>query len=230
MPRVNLQINNLEKPKSKSFIYGLIDPDTNYLMYIGQTIQGFRRITEHYHKCNFINKNTKKRSPSKLWISNLRKQDKCFKVIYLEYTESSKLNEAEEYWISFIKASGGNLLNYSQNNGFTNTIKQVTLEDRIKISLATKEAMNNPITREKCRKNRAKQPAPNTGRKFPQEFKDKISKAQDNKVIYIKDSDGNVYRGLKDAAKHLNVTFGSIWKALNGYCKTVKGKTLTRIN
>lgn len=230
MPKYNKYFSDIEKPISNSFIYGLIDPETNNIMYIGQTIQGFIRITDHFHKCNKINKSTKKRSPSKLWISKLRKEDKCFKVIYLEYIENSiDLNEAEEYWISFIKSTGASLLNYSQNNGFLNTTRFLTNEDRVKISIATKDAMNNPETRAKCRKNRANQVAPNIGRKFSQEFKDKISKAQENKVIYFKDSDGNIYRGLKDAAIKLNVTFGAIWKALNGYCKTVKGKTLTRI-
>jgi transcriptional regulator with PAS, ATPase and Fis domain len=89
--------------------------------------------------------------------------------------------------------------------------------------------MNNPIIKEKCRQNLQKN-RHNHNNKKSEETKKKISLMQESKVIYIQDDLGNTYRGLKSAAKELDVTFGTIWKALNGYCKTVKGRTLTKVS
>jgi len=226
---MNKLIQSLEKPEKDICIYALLDPNTNLLMYIGQTMQGFNRIRQHYYGCEKRNPNGLL-SKSKVWIHNLKKENKIFKVIYLEYFNNDlKIDEAEQYWINFFKASGAELLN-SFNSGSFNRGSSISKEDRELISKRTKEAMNTPEMKQKCRENIKKQRElgqikPNN---LSKESKLKISKAQESKVIYIQDDLGNTYRGLKAAAKGLNVTFGTIWKALNGYCKTVKGRTLTK--
>lgn len=226
---MNPLIQSLKKPEKDICIYILLDPDTNKLMYVGQTIQGFKRIQEHYYKCNKRNP-TGLLSKSKLWISNLKKQGKIFKVDYLEYfdTISPEIDETEEYWINFFRSSGVELLNDLTGGSFNRTYSVSQLDKKI-ISERTKQGMNNPITKEKCRQNLAKNQH-TFNHKKSDECKKKISEAQECKVIYIKDDLGNIYRGLKEAAKALNVTFGTVWKGLNGYCKTVNGRTLTKIS
>lgn len=230
MPKYNDLIQSLDKPEKNICIYALLDPDTNELKYIGQTIQGFERIREHYNKCNKRNKSTNQLSRSKVWINKLKKQNKIFKVEYLEYFDNiNDLDYFEEFWISYFKFLGCNLLNDLSGGNFKRTLNLTKLNKNI-ISIRTKEAMNNPITKEKCRQNMKKQRELGLLKnlnKLSESTKNKISKAQDKKVIIIQDEDGNIFRGLKNAAKYYDVTFGTIWKALNGYCKTVKGKKLT---
>lgn len=50
MPKYNEFISTLEKPQKQIFVYGLCDPNTKQLRYIGITIQGFHRIREHFYK------------------------------------------------------------------------------------------------------------------------------------------------------------------------------------
>lgn len=224
MPKYNNLIQNLEKPEKKICIYGLLDPHTKEIKYIGQTIQGIKRIKEHYHKSHKRNKITNLLSRSKLWIYNLKKQNKIFEVIYLEYFEDEIfLDEAEIFWINYFKFLGCQLLNHL-DGGYINTKK-----DKKLISQKTKEAMNNPIIKQKCRENIQKQRELGIikPRKLSEYSKNKISLAQNHNVQIIQDEDGNIFRGLHQAAKYYNVTFGAIWKVLNGYCKTVKGKKLT---
>ena len=73
----NPLIKTLERPEKDICIYALLDPFTGLLMYIGQTIQGFKRISEHFHKCDKRNPNGLL-SKSKVWISNLKKQNQIF--------------------------------------------------------------------------------------------------------------------------------------------------------
>lgn len=220
---------NLEKPEKNICIYGLLDPDTNHLYYIGQTIQGFRRIQEHYSKSNRKSKTTNHLSRSQIWINKLKNENKIFKVIYFEYFDNEySLDDAEKFWISYFLMLGCNLLN-DDFGGHKNRTLYCEQNNRKMISIRTKEAMNNPITKEKCRQNLLKN-RHTFNHKKSEETKKKISLAQESKVIYIQDNLGNTYRGLKEAAKELDVTFGTIWKALNGYCKTVKGRTLIKIS
>lgn len=224
---MNKLIQSLEKPEKNICIYGLLNPDTDELVYIGQTIQGFKRITEHFHKCLKRNPNGLL-SNSKIWIHELKKQNKIFKVIYLEYfNDTDNLDKSEEFWINYFKFLGCKLLNHLDGGSFIRNGK-VSSKNKELISKRTKEAMNNPITKEKCRQNLLKN-RHTFNHKKSKETKLKISKAQESKVIYIKDDLGNIYRGLKQAAEQLNVTFGTVWKGLNGYCKTVNGRILMRV-
>src|ERR1019366_4917156 len=107
----NPLIKTLERPEKDICIYALLDPFTGLLMYIGQTIQGFKRISEHFHKCDKRNPNGLL-SKSKVWISNLKKQNQIFKVVYIQYFDNSEtIDESEEFWISFFRSSGAELLN-----------------------------------------------------------------------------------------------------------------------
>lgn len=229
MPKYNDFIQSLEKPEKSICIYALLDPDTDMMFYIGQTIQGFKRITEHYHKCDKINKSSGMYSASKKKISSLKKEGKIFKVIYLEYfDDASTIDQMEEFYITYFRSIGCNLLNH-ENGGTRNRTHQCT-ENRLNISKRTKEAMNTPEIKEKCRQHAYKTVAGyNKGKKFSQEFKDKISKAQEKNIFYIQDDLGNIYRGTIECAKALGVQPPCIWKALHGYCKTAKGRVLKRI-
>lgn len=210
-----------EMPESDIFVYGLLDPDTKQLRYIGQTSVGIKRLKYHYYECNKLNKNTGFKSASKHWISSLRKNNKCFDVVYLEYCSTKELNDVEIFYINYFKYLGVDLLNHQpggQVNVMSDSFKKV-------ISERTKSAMNNPKIKQMCREHAFKTVAgKNKGKKFSKEFKDKISKAQDSKVFYFI-LDGEKIRGFKNLAKKLNCTLSAVNHYVAGRCKTVKGKT-----
>jgi hypothetical protein len=97
-------------PSGGDFIvYGLCEPDTGLLRYIGKTANGMRRIRLHF-------------SPSKLkrdgrtrkanWIRSLLAKGLKPKVVILEEFESeSPLNEQEIFYISYFRFLGCDLTN-----------------------------------------------------------------------------------------------------------------------
>lgn len=229
MPKYNNLIQSLEKPEKNICIYGLIDPNTNELKYIGQTIQGFHRIREHFYKCLKRNKITNCLSKSKVWIHSLKKQNQIFKVIYLEYFENDlNLDEAEKFYIDYFKFLGCKLLNEHIGASFLRN-KRITNEERQLISIKTKEAMQNPLVKNKLKTFQKGSIPWNKGKSHSNETKEKISKLQENKILYIQDENGNIYRGLKEAATALNCSMSGISHAIKGRCKTIHGHILKLI-
>ncbi len=105
----------LDIPDKQNFIYALCCPDTNEVKYIGLSTNGFKRIKDHY----YLKKDSNSTLPNnKRWIKELKKQNKIFKVVYLEQfdNDGNHLDEAEQFWISYFKFIGANLLNH-ENGG-----------------------------------------------------------------------------------------------------------------
>lgn len=224
MPKYNQLIQTLEKPKYNICIYGLLDPDTDELKYIGQTIQGFKRITEHYHKSNKKSRTTNYFSHSNIWINYLKNNNTIFKVIYLEYFDNNdNLDESEQFWIEYFKSLGCKLINH-EIGGKRN--KGLDLEQRKLISLRTKEAMNNPILRKKLSDRLKGKPSTFKGKKLSEEAKKKLSLSQEKKVYYLKDENNNIYRGCLEAAKALNCSVSAVRHFIHGRTKSIYGKKL----
>jgi hypothetical protein len=90
------------------FIYGLIDPQTKELRYIGQTKIGMKRVlSEHSAHC-------------RSWIRKLKRAGLKPEVIILERPED--LNQAERNWIAFGRALGCPLTNIA-DGGEGNCLK-----------------------------------------------------------------------------------------------------------
>lgn len=91
----------------KYIIYGLTDPDTQEIRYIGKSTSGMKRPMEHKKPCNL------KASSHKInWIKSLISNNKQYGIIILESTETpEELDSREIYWIAEYKARGANLTN-----------------------------------------------------------------------------------------------------------------------
>lgn len=227
MPKYNEFIGKLEKPQKLIFVYGLCDPDTNQLRYVGITIQGFDRIREHFYKSEKKSKVTKFLSPSQKWINKLKSEKKIFNVIYLEYFDNpANLDDAERFYIQYFKFIGANLLNVELGGKKENGL---TLEERLRISQKTKEAMARPEVRQRLIDSHIGQVSHNKGKTFGPEFRKKISEAQKDRVVYIQDDLGNVYRGYQHAADSIGCSQSGVNNCINGRCKTIKGRTLKRV-
>ena len=190
-----------EKPKQQTFVYGLCDPDTNELRYIGLTSCGLKRIRGHYNDClleyTF--------SAIKKWVKSLRLQNKAFNVIYIEYFDKDGLHvdEAERFWIEYFRSIGARLLNHEKGGRVYGNLhhykdsKSKALKGRKKSTLHSKN----------------------------------IKKGQVREYgIKLKDDRGNTFNSLQEAADFYNVCKSSIQKAVYGMISSCKGVKFTKLD
>jgi group I intron endonuclease len=92
-------------------VYGLCDPDTLELRYIGKSIKGSVRCFEHCKSHSLKEGNT----PKNNWLKKLKAQDKnpVFVLIseYNKNVSNESLYESEQFFIAFYKELGCSLLN-----------------------------------------------------------------------------------------------------------------------
>lgn len=92
-------VNFIMKYVREKIIYILFDPNSGDPKYVGQSIQGVRRIFPHIHK-NELSHNTKKVN----WIKSLLDEDKIYHYMILEKVETQEqLDRQEEFWIKYFK-------------------------------------------------------------------------------------------------------------------------------
>ena len=141
-------------------IYGLIDPRSGELRYIGKATDVPRRISTHYteaRKGNVLH--------SRRWLAGLLVQGLKADVEILEHVEDNeKANEAERFWIASMRLAGANLTNRTcggdgQATGYRPTPESIekgavklrgqkrTAEQRERI----RASFNTPEVREKRR-------------------------------------------------------------------------------
>lgn len=88
------------------FVYGLIDPRTNELRYIGKTRRGMVRPREHWDKYGL-----KRNDKCHRWVLKLSKLGLIPHVEVLEECRLDDLDDCERFWISSLRAAGAELLN-----------------------------------------------------------------------------------------------------------------------
>lgn len=134
-------------------IYGLVDPDSNKIRYVGKTSSTIeRRLLEHINDAiNIMNKRGRKKINKRYsWIISLLKNNQKPTIELLEEVENDG-NERECYWIATLP----NLTNMTKggDGGDTNSGKKFgpfSADIINKISAATREGMNNSKVKEKC--------------------------------------------------------------------------------
>lgn len=107
------------KKMSNYFIYGLIDPITNEIKYIGRSSSGLRRPKAHW--ATSILKKEKNRY-KKNWIQKILKNNLKPEIIVLESFEpcdhiNEILNESEQFWIAYFSFIGAKLTNLTNGGG-----------------------------------------------------------------------------------------------------------------
>lgn len=124
----------------KNIIYGLVDPDSKQVRYIGKSTIGLKRPREHKKRSLLLAMSHKNN-----WIKNLISQNKIYEITILEENiELSKLSEREIYWISFYKENGIILTNSTEGGEGTPGFR-FSEESKNNISITKKEwAKNNP--------------------------------------------------------------------------------------
>lgn len=124
----------------KYIIYGLTDPDTQEVRYIGKSTSGMKRPMEHKKPCNL-----KVPSHKVNWIKQLISLNKQYGVIILESLDiPENLDAREIYWIAEYKNRGVILTN-STDGGEGSLGREVKDNTREILSIKRKEFHeNNP--------------------------------------------------------------------------------------
>jgi hypothetical protein len=157
-------------------IYGLFDPNTKELRYIGKTNNIKNRLRQHYNPCN-LKSNTHKNN----WLKCLAEENKKADVEILEiYSTYEELNLAEIELIEYYKYIGCNLVNGTL--GGEGCIGHIVSEEtRQKLRIA--RANQAPPSEEARQKfaSFAKNIKANLGKKFSEEHKRKLSESHKGK-------------------------------------------------
>lgn len=83
-------------------IYGLVDPDSKEIRYIGRSSTGLSRAWSHKTKCMKEKNNHKKN-----WIKSLLNKGKMYQVIVIANSGTPlNLGDLEQYWIAYYKPFG----------------------------------------------------------------------------------------------------------------------------
>jgi hypothetical protein len=172
---------------SKFLIYGLCDPRTSELRYIGQTTRGLDRIKGHLFPSALKQTSTHKSK----WLRALNCIGlKPTGIILEEFSNDSMLSEAEEFWIAYFRFLGCNLTNSTSGGegGFRHSTEtKLRIGNIHRGKSLSKEHMEALWMANKLRKRtpeeNARRAASNTGQKRNPESCRKIGDAKRGKKL-----------------------------------------------
>lgn len=90
----------------RDFIYGLVDPHTLMIRYVGLSSTGMRRPRSHKRRSQ-----QGTRSHSSNWIQGLIANGAMYSIVVLEEVHRDRLPDTERWWIAYGRASGWPLTN-----------------------------------------------------------------------------------------------------------------------
>lgn len=169
-----------------NLIYALVNPATRECRYIGKTRQGLKaRLRRHMMDAA--------RSPGARkctsWIASLVSAGLRPEILEIENC-GEQWEDAERFWISYLRMAGANLTNMREGGGGENRCSPKS-ETRAKISAAAKRQFANPAARA------AAADYARAGWKDPA-----YVKSRREKVMVIQSSDA--YRAQQSASKRKN--------------------------
>lgn len=103
------------------FIYGLFDPRTQELRYIGKAANPNKRFRDHLHD--------EARNHRTNWIKSLKMLGLIPEMLILEEVSEEVAYKEEHWWISYMKGLGADLTNLTDGGaGFTGQHTEVNKE------------------------------------------------------------------------------------------------------
>lgn len=228
-------------------IYGLLDPRTDEIRYIGKSSSGLKRPYSHFKPGSLQKDDTHKGR----WLKKLTSEGVTCRILILEEVlETDDLSDRERWWISFGRSEGWPLTNlteggeglsgmvFSQEHrakiSASNKGRRLTEETKTKLSAVAKGrrlsddhkkkllASRPTVVSEETRK---KLGAVHRGKVVSEHTRKKIAVAR--KVPVVDKSTGIVYPSQKDAAHALGLCLRSVGRVLRGSLKQTGGHTFS---
>jgi hypothetical protein len=102
---------------TSNIVYGLIDPRTRLIFYIGLSSRGLKRPREHRHTARGSEFNCQK------LVKDLQKEGLIYEITVLEELQNaSDLPTVERWWIAYGKCSGWPLTNCTKGGEFHQSV------------------------------------------------------------------------------------------------------------
>lgn len=131
---------------SDLFIYGLTDPRTGELRYVGLTTRGMKRVNDHIL---YGGGNNGQLSHYTNWQKSLGKADvRPDWFVIEEHSNIEELSDAEDFWIQYFEMVGCSLVN-GQSGGYNG---RPTAATKKKMSESAKRHRKDPTYRAKLSK------------------------------------------------------------------------------
>lgn len=148
------------------FIYGLVDPDSGDVRYIGKSIRPVERLSNHMNESSQCHRSH--------WLQSLRAQGKRPGMVLFERIEGEwPWQESERFWIAHGRAQGWPLTN---NTSGGDGVPGLPAETRARMAAVWKGRKHKPESIEKMRvasaskrhsdETKARMSAAQTGRKI----------------------------------------------------------------
>lgn len=216
---------------SKYIIYGLIDPFTKELRYIGKSVSGLYRPT--YHSKPYSYNGQLKNTYLYRWIRKLIKNNSKPEIVVLDSCSNKQdLAELEVWNISYWKGLGCRLTNATKGGeGAAGRIVSKATRNKIRKANLGKKASKETI--KKLRESHLGQVGSMKGKTHSEATKLKISQKQASKrkpIICLET--GEIFSCSRDVVDKMNVQRGPLLKHLKKrkYYNTVKGHTFEYLN
>jgi len=153
-------------PMQWIYIYGLIDPESGELRYIGKSIDPKSRLANHMREVSNCHRSH--------WIQSLKAKGMKPDIVIIESIRVMWPRQVEEkYWIKYFRDRGFNLVN---NTDGGDGVPGLPEETRKKISSTWKGQKHTPESVEKIK-------ASLRGRKASDETREKMSQAHSGRTI-----------------------------------------------
>jgi len=214
-------------------IYGLIDPTTNQLRYVGKSVDINRRYRRHINE-RFIHDSYKDR-----WIRKLVNKNHFPELLIIDEVQEDEWEFWERHYISYFKCIGCLLTNGTDGGDQPPSTKgrKHTEESKNKMSKAKKGKpipwLNNGQSRTKSHKQNLSKSlkgriSPNKGKKFTKEWKKNLSVGHNSQKKRVKQLDLNgellqIWESISLPQKTLKIRHISECCKKNKYYKTAGG-------
>lgn len=180
---------------SQFLIYGLTDPRTGEIRYVGQSSTGFARPSSHGSESKL---RSAERTYKTRWIRQLKKLGLSYDIVILEEVPGvSDLDDRERFWISRLKHVGNQLTNSTEGGHGTRGFKHRE-ESKLKSSLSQSGPKNHGY-----------------GKRQSEEAQIKRSRSLGGRPVI--DGNGVIYQTAAEAARRTGFGEANIHRVLKRY-------------
>lgn len=199
--------------RARYLIYGLVDPRTGYLRYVGKSMSGRNRLSMHLSPSHL-----RKRNHRTNWIKSLLAVD--LRPMWVEihvFDDPEILETAERFWIGYFRSIGFDLVNETDGGEGTRGLKHTADWKALMSRIHSGKQISAEHKRRLSEVHRGSRRPPRT-----EEYSINASRAHGSQPFV--DQNGVVYSGsYRSVEKKLGLAAGSISRVLSGKLPRAKG-------